>query len=97
MRYETLYRIQKIVVVFGTILSIILLTLAVTAAAYTEPSHTAMEVHNTSVLDIDLEIKCDWLPKEKEYHFYEFITVPSHGRKTFKLPKDVSKCEVWPQ
>lgn len=64
------------------------------------PAHsnttTEIEVNNTSIVSVQLEVKCDFNNETKRYGFHDWITIRRYSKKSVMVPTGMRKCAFYP-
>jgi hypothetical protein len=66
-------------------------------AAQQKENVVKIEVNNPYSLTIQLEVKCDYLPKRNNFQYHTFIVVPGKKQTILKVPNHLKKCQIWPK
>lgn len=55
-----------------------------------------LELNNPYRFGVELEVKCDWNNKKKEFEFRKFYFIKPGKSLNIRFPKYYSSCQVWP-
>jgi hypothetical protein len=58
---------------------------------------TEVTAYNPYSFGISIEVKCDWNNQTRSFNFLKYYLLPGKESITLRIPKTMSKCEVWPK
>lgn len=78
---------------------VVILCLLTIGWAFGKPSASTVdiEIHNTSILTVQTEVKCDNIPGTNNYKYYNKFLVPKKSKYILKVRTDLRNCEIWPK